>query len=449
MTESQASEPAINAGRGALVVLFLVTMIDMIGFGIVIPFLTYLVEDLAASEGIAEVGLWVGLLMTSYSAAQFLFSPLWGSISDRIGRRPVLMIGLVGNTVFFAMFGLANTLLIALSARFLAGVFNGNIAVARAYIGDVSTPTQLTTRMGLIGAAFGLGFTIGPFIGGELSNPAARWEIFVDTIFDDYPYFLPCMVAGLLSMISLIYAYFYLPESLPKSSRSTSDTDSWSTRIGRSFKQSFSMLNNGTISVIIWATMLFIFGFTIMHAVFILYTGMPIEDGGLSYNEAQNGRIFAVIGIAGIVTQGFLIGPLSRRFGSARLMPISCLTAGLGLVLIPYTDADWGYGQLLLVAVIIAVGSGIFQPSSSTVLTRIAKREGINLGIVMGAQESISSFSRIIGPLTGGVVWTFTIGRDWPFDYHTAFHLCGIMMVLAAALSLKVSRSFDDFGEES
>ena len=219
MTESQASEPAINAGRGALVVLFLVTMIDMIGFGIVIPFLTYLVEDLAASEGIAEVGLWVGLLMTSYSAAQFLFSPLWGSISDRIGRRPVLMIGLVGNTVFFAMFGLANTLIIALSARFLAGVFNGNIAVARAYIGDVSTPTQLTTRMGLIGAAFGLGFTIGPFIGGELSNPAARWEIFVDTIFDDYPYFLPCMVAGLLSMISLIYAYFYLPESLPKSSR--------------------------------------------------------------------------------------------------------------------------------------------------------------------------------------------------------------------------------------
>ena len=114
-------------------------MIDLIGFGIVIPFLTYLVEDLADSQGIVEVGIWVGILMTSYSAAQFLFSPIWGSISDRIGRRPVLMIGLVGNTVFFTMFGLANTLLIALVARFLAGVFNGNIAVARAYIGDVST----------------------------------------------------------------------------------------------------------------------------------------------------------------------------------------------------------------------------------------------------------------------------------------------------------------------
>jgi len=134
MSDTATQEETVSAGKGALLVLFLVTMIDMIGFGIVIPFLTYLVEDLAASEGIAEVGLWVGLLMTSYSAAQFLFSPFWGSVSDRIGRRPVLMVGLVGNTVFFAMFGLANTLLIALAARFMAGVFNGNLAVARGYI---------------------------------------------------------------------------------------------------------------------------------------------------------------------------------------------------------------------------------------------------------------------------------------------------------------------------
>ena len=139
----------------------------MIGFGIVIPFLTYLVEDLATENDVLDIGIWVGLLMTSYSAAQFLFSPIWGGLSDRIGRRPVLMIGLLGNTVFFTMFGLANTLYMALIARFFAGVFNGNIAVARAYIGDVSTSTQLASRMGIIGAAFGLGFTVGPFLGGE------------------------------------------------------------------------------------------------------------------------------------------------------------------------------------------------------------------------------------------------------------------------------------------
>ena len=449
MTEHSSSEPAIIAGRGALFVLFLVTMIDMIGFGIVIPFLTYLVEDLAAADGITEVGLWVGLLMTSYSAAQFLFSPFWGSISDRIGRRPVLMIGLIGNTVFFVMFGLANTLLIALAARFLAGVFNGNLAVARAYIGDVSTPSQLTTRMGIIGAAFGLGFTIGPFIGGELSNPAARWEIFVDTIFDTYPYLLPCIAAGALSLVSLIFAYFKLPESLPKTKRSSSDSVSWSSRIGNSVKQSYSMLNNGSISVIIWMTMLFIFGFTIMHAVFILYTGMAIDAGGLGYNEAQNGRIFAIIGIAGIITQGVLIGPLSKRFGPAKLLPISCLVTGLGLVLIPYTQAEWAFAHLFVVVILIALGNGIFQPSSSSLLTTMAKQNGINLGIVMGAQESVSSFARILGPLTGGVVWTLTVSRKWPLDYHTAFHLCGIMMLLSAMLSLKIKTFSNDYLEES
>ena len=427
-----------DASKGALMVLFLVTMIDLIGFGIVIPFLTYLVEDLADSQGIVEVGIWVGILMTSYSAAQFLFSPIWGSISDRIGRRPVLMIGLVGNTVFFTMFGLANTLVVALIARFLAGVFNGNIAVARAYIGDVSTPKQLATRMGLIGAAFGLGFTIGPFIGGELSDPASRWSAFESTIFETYPYLLPCIAASVLSLLSLIVAYKNLPESLPVELRSKKSNVNLISRFKSSSKNIASTLFSGSISVVIWMTMLFVFGFTIMHAVFILYTGMDVSSGGLSFNEAQNGRIFAVIGIAGILTQGILIGPLSRKFGSRRLLPISCLVTGLGLTLIPYTEPEYAFIQLGLVSILIAIGNGIFQPSSSTILTTLAKDNGMELGVVMGAQESISAFSRILGPLTGGFVWVLTVDKSAPFDYHTAFHLCGILMVLAAIISLKI-----------
>ena len=126
-----------NKSGSALPILFLVVMIDMIGFGIVIPFLTYFIEDLATVEGISEFGLWVGLMMVSYSAAQFLFSPLWGSLSDRMGRKPIILIGLVGNTVFFTLFGISTSLLMALVARFCAGAFNANIAVAKAYIGDV------------------------------------------------------------------------------------------------------------------------------------------------------------------------------------------------------------------------------------------------------------------------------------------------------------------------
>ncbi|MBL6891850.1 MAG: MFS transporter [Candidatus Poseidoniaceae archaeon] len=437
-----------DASKGALLVLFLVTMIDLIGFGIVIPFLTYLVEDLADSQGIVEVGIWVGILMTSYSAAQFLFSPIWGSISDRIGRRPVLMIGLVGNTVFFTMFGLANTLLIALVARFLAGVFNGNIAVARAYIGDVSTPKQLATRMGLIGAAFGLGFTIGPFIGGELSDPASKWSAFESTIFETYPYLLPCIAASVLSLLSLIIAYKNLPESLPVELRSKKSNMDLISRFKSSSRNIASTLFSGSISVVIWMTMLFVFGFTIMHAVFILYTGMDVSSGGLSFNEAQNGRIFAVIGIAGILTQGILIGPLSRKFGSRRLLPISCLITGLGLTLIPYTEPEYAFIQLGMVSILIAVGNGIFQPSSSTILTTLAKDNGLELGVVMGAQESVSAFSRILGPLTGGFVWVLTVNKSAPFDYHTAFHLCGLLMVLAAIISLKIVKPQEQISSE-
>ena len=445
MDEPRSEASAVrDAGKGALLVLFLVTMIDMIGFGIVIPFLTYLVEDLTPENQIANIGLWVGVLMTSYSAAQFLFSPFWGSLSDRIGRRPVLMVGLVGNTVFFTMFGLANTLALALLARFLAGVFNGNLAVARAYIGDVSNSQQLATRMGIIGAAFGLGFTFGPFIGGELSNPAARWSLFQDTIFDTHPYLLPCAVASILSLFSLAIAYRSLPESLPLASRAQSDSQPWATRMVHLMRNSVSMLKANHVSLIIWVTMLFTFGFTIMHAVFILYTEMSPGNGGLGFSEADNGRVFAMIGITGIFTQGLLIGPLSRRFGSRRLIPAASALTGLGLVLVPYTQATNAWSHILLVAVLIALGNGIFQPSSSTFLTRIAKSNGYELGVVMGAQESLGAFARILGPLTGGLVWTLTASGNWPFDYHSAFHLCGILMLTASILAFRLPVLDDD-----
>ena len=428
----------MDAGKGALLVLFLVTMIDMIGFGIVIPFLTYLVEDLAMDQNITSIGIWVGLLMTSYSAAQFLFSPIWGGLSDRIGRRPVLMIGLVGNTVFFTMFGLANTLLMALAARFLAGVFNGNIAVARAYIGDVSTPQQLATRMGLIGAAFGLGFTIGPFLGGELSSPASRWDLFVGTIFETHPYLLPCLLASVLSIFSLLLAFRYLPESLAPEFRSMRASQSWGATMKRTASNVKRMLATKNIGSLMWVTFLYMFGFTVMHAVFILYTQMDPSQGGLGFSEADNGRIFALIGILGIVTQGALIGPLTRRFGSLFILRLGSVLAGIGLTMIPYSSIDFVWAWMLVITGCIAIGNGLFQPSSSTVLTTLARRDDYELGAVMGSQESLSSFARILGPLTGGYVWTVTVERNGFFDYHTAFHICGFLMVCAFLLSFKV-----------
>ena len=158
-----------------MVILFLVVLVDMLGLTLVIPFLTYFVQDLAFAEGIVDTGsrdFWVGIVIATSSLAQFISTPILGAISDRIGRRPVLMFGLGANAVFFIVFGLAGRLSIAIIARVLAGAGNGNIAVAKAYIGDISEDEEVAGRMGMLGAAFGLGFMIGPFLGGVLSDPA-------------------------------------------------------------------------------------------------------------------------------------------------------------------------------------------------------------------------------------------------------------------------------------
>ena len=170
-----------SSGMG---ILFLVVLIDLIGLTLVIPFLTYFIQDLATGDGFTDVGsrdLWVGIVLATYTFGQFLFTPILGALSDRVGRRPIIMIGLLSNTIFFIAFGLAQSLWFALIVRFLAGAGNGNIAVARAYIGDISTDEQLKARMGVIGAAFGLGCMIGPFIGGILTDPYTNFGGFFFT----------------------------------------------------------------------------------------------------------------------------------------------------------------------------------------------------------------------------------------------------------------------------
>lgn len=412
----------------ALPILFLVVMIDMIGFGIVIPFLTYFIEDLATMQGVLEVGLWVGLMMMSYSAAQFLFSPFWGSLSDRLGRKPILLIGLVGNTIFFTLFGISTSLIMALVARFFAGAFNANIAVAKAYIGDISDKTNLAKRMGLIGAAFGVGFTIGPFIGGEFSSPAEKWDWFVGTIFDTYPYLLPCLIASLLSTVSFFFAIKKLPESHQPSSEIKINLNPIN-HVSNMIKDIGKVIKMPQLGRLVLISVMFTYGFTIMHAVFVLFT-----EYDLGFDEAQNGRIFAIIGINGLIIQGGLIGPLTKRYGSNLLMKIGTIVCGMGLLLIPYVSHEHIWITMGAVVVLVSTGNALFQPSFSAILAQRTSEEGQEMGMVMGAQESASAFARIIGPLTGGIVWDYTVLKTGILSIATAFHLCAIMMCIAFLL---------------
>ena len=428
-----------------MVVLFLVVVVDMIGFTMIIPFLTFQVELLADSD--QNLGIWVAVIMAAYAIAQFLFSPMWGGLSDRIGRRPVLMIGLAGNTTFFVLFGIANTLWLALIARFLTGLFNANVAVTRAYVGDISSPNEIPRRMGILGAAFGLGFTVGPAIGGWLSEPA-KWtwtSVFADTLFESNPYLLPCLVASLLSLFSFFLAWKILDESIEISGIKSS-RNGFFTILMNNLGDVKSMLKKPILSPLLWSLTFFWAGFTIMHVTFILFTKMPGTEGGLGFNAAQNGTVFFSIGIIGAVTQGVLISPLTKKFGSTNLLGWGILIAGVGLASIPYVSIDIAWVGIISVTALIAFGNGIATPSRATLLTQYSGKG--ELGVVMGVAESLRAMSSIVGVLLGGIVWDLTVNRTDLFDYHTVFLMSGIFALIGFCI-FRFSSAWDTNSDES
>lgn len=424
-------------------ILFLVVLIDMLGFTIVIPFLTYFIQDLASAEGIVDVGrrdLWVGVVISCYSLAQFIFTPILGSLSDNYGRRPIIIFGLISNSIFFIVFGLSQSLSMALLARFLAGAGNGNIAVARAYIGDISEPSEISRRMGMIGAAFGLGFMIGPFIGGLLSDPATSIGGIFDTSFWlKYPYLLPCIFSSILSLISLFMAIIWLPESLSNESRD-SQLESPLKEIRNIFDNLISVLKFPQISTLILANFLFMFGFSMMHGTFILFTAMEIENGGLGFSEMQNGWIFAFIGVIGVIIQGGLIGKLTDRYSMKNLMLFGTLLCGLGITSLPYvpSSASW---FVFLSSAALATGNALFSPTQSSLLTFATNDSGYELGAVMGAQEGYSALARIIGPLLAAYIWSETVEGIGLWTYHTCFRVAGLIFIVALILQIKIKNN--------
>ncbi len=415
--------------KSSMSILFLVVLVDMIGFGIIIPFLTYMVAGLA--EPGQPIGRWVAALMAAYAGAMFLFSPFWGALSDRIGRRPVLMMGLAGNSIAFLVFGISNSLWMALFARLFAGVVNANVSVTRAYIGDISEPHEVARRQGILGAAFGVGFSIGPAIGGVLSAPAEwTWtSAFVGTIFETHPYLLPCLASTILSTIGFLFAITKLQESLPKSSRETVEKRSPVQTLKTNITNIGKMYKRPVVSSLLWSMLFFWIGFTIMHVVLILFTMMALAEGGFGFSERDNGWIFTFVGGVGIITQGRLIGPLSDRFGSSSLMSYGFLICGLGLATIPYVPPHLGLGGLLPVMVLVAFGNSLVTPSNMALLTHASGAK--ERGTIMGVSESLRALSSFAGVIIGGLVWDATVSRTGFFDFHTPFLLCGLFSLIA------------------
>lgn len=361
-----------------MLILFLVVFIDLVGFGIVIPILPYYAKQFGASA--TELG-W---LMASYSAMQFIFAPVWGRFSDHYGRRPILLISMLGTIFSMLALGFSSSLAFIFAARIFAGISGANISTATAYIADITTVENRAKGMGLIGAAFGLGFIFGPAIGGVLS----KWG-----------YATPMFFAAGLSALNWVYAYFRLKE--PASTEESRARNRVKRFDRLALKQVFG---NQTTRLATFTFFLVTIAMTQMEVVFALF--MKEQHG---FGAEQAGWLLALLGFIMALIQGGLIGRLSKFFGERRLILQGTLFMSVAMVLIAQS---YPYLQLLTALALLAVGSAITSPSLSSLASQgaaVASR-----GATMGIYQSAGSLARIIGPIAAGFFYDH-YGKSAPF----------------------------------
>ncbi|MBI3557108.1 MAG: MFS transporter [Deltaproteobacteria bacterium] len=368
----------MKKARSPLFIIFVVVFLDLVCFGIVIPILPYYARQFGASATA------LGWLMTSYSFMQFFFAPVWGRVSDRIGRRPVLLASMTGIMLSMVVLGFASSLFWLFAARTFAGICGANISTATAYIADVTDEKDRTKGMGMIGAAFGLGFIFGPAIGGVLSR---------------FGLGTPMFAAAGLSLANIAYAYFKLPE--PPITRELREQHRHKRFDARAFRETMGDSRTRMATLLFFVVTV---AFTQMEVVFALF--MLARHG---FNAQSAGLLLAFMGIIMVGIQGGLIGKLSKRFGESRLVIAGPLLMALGLVLLAQTQP---MGFVFAAMTLVAIGNGITNPSLSSLASKGAKPE--RRGATLGIYQSAGSLARVVGPPIAG--WAYdALGVQVPF----------------------------------
>ena len=389
--------------RRALVALFVTVLLDLLGFGMILPLLPFYGQDFGASE------LQIGLLFASFSAAQLVFAPILGRLSDRFGRRPLILGSIAASVVAYLGFAGAGSFAMLLLTRTASGAAAANLGIAQAYIADVTPPEGRAKGMGLIGAAFGLGFVLGPALGGLLglvSHVA-----------------VPLGAAG-LAALNLVIALVWLPESRSDASRERSRAGAWLdlaglARLGR------DRLMLGMMLVFFLVT----FGFSQMEATLALFC-----QRRFGFGQVETSWLFVFVGVVMVAVQGGLVGRLAARFGERRLIHAGIGLMAAGLVALPEasTAAPLGpIGILLVASGLLAVGNGLYNPSYLGLLSRVTAAD--NQGGTLGLSRSFGALARVLGPPAG--TWIFAhLGVDWPF------WSAGALMVATLGLGWAVLR---------
>lgn len=390
----------MRTNRSPLTVIFLTVFIDLVGFGIVIPVLPLYAERFGASP------LTIGCLLGVYSLMQCIFAPVLGRLSDRIGRRPVLLVSIIGTSLGFLLMGFAQTLWLLFLARIIDGITGGNISTAQAYIADVTPPEQRSRGMGLIGAAFGLGFIFGPAIGGLMSRISLA---------------APFVFAAALAAANAVAISVLLPESLPVERRRQA--------VRRApFLEVFRTGKGRSLALVMAAYFFSTVAFSLLTATYPLFT-----EWRFGFDATHNGYIFAAQGILGALVQGVLLGWLVKRSSDKSLAVAGAVMLAVSLFALPLTSTT---AALLAATAGIAVGHGLMAAPLNGLASRGV--DAASQGRVLGLMQSAASVARIVGPVLGG----------WLLN-HDAVHLAaevgrtpywagGAVMVVAFALAAMI-----------
>lgn len=395
----------MRLNRPLLLILFTVCL-DVVGLGIVVPVAPFYATSFGATP------LDVGLLFTVYAAAQFLATPVLGALSDRFGRRPILLLSLAGETVGYLIMGLAPNLWVLYLARLVSGGTAGNVGAATAYLADISPPEARTRTFGLFGAAFGAGFLFGPALGGALSGFDIR---------------APAFAAAGLVLLNFVFAAIWLPESLPVERRSTEPLRQRANPVS----VLLVLLHRPVLRAPLLATFLVNFAFSGMQTNLAIY----LSDR-FAFGPGQVAALFVVMAIVGILSQVLLIGRLSARFSDVVLLVVGfglTVVAYLGIGLAPSPAALWP------VVVVNSLGSAFWRPAlASRVSKLVSAREQ---GLVNGGSQSITSLASVLGPIGAGVAYQY-VGVSAPYwlaAFATA--MAAVVMLIPLARPSQAARA--------
>jgi len=346
--------------------ILLAVLIDMVSIGLIVPVLPALVGSFTINP--ADQSLWFGVVMFAFGIANFFGAPLLGALSDHYGRRPVLLLGFCGLALNFFATALSTALWVLIAVRLVGGAMQANAAVANAYVADITPPDQRAKRFGMLGAMFGLGFIIGPALGGLLGSINLQ---------------LPFFVAGSLALVNLLYGYFVLPESLPQERRRPFQ---WSSANPINTLRSLARLEGvGLLILVVGCTGL---AQGVLYNSWVLY-----NDFKFGWTSLQNGWSLAAVGVVSVLVQGVLLGPLIKRFAAQRL-------AVIGLVSSTIAYAAWGAASegWMMYAVVFCNLLG-FTVTASIQSLISAAADAKHQGETMGSVSSINSFMAVIAPL--------------------------------------------------